>query len=83
MKAINAMLQSHKLSCITRRKGNFVCSCGRDQAAESELAAMQARIEKLEAVRKAAQSHMDFHGKPKGISKTNDDLLDALAECGK
>jgi len=44
---------------------------------------MQARIEKLEAVRKAAQSHMDFHGKPKGISKTNDDLLDALAECEK
>ena len=48
---------------------------------EETNAAMQARIEKLEAVRKAAQSHMDFHGKPKGISKTNDDLLDALAEC--
>ena len=51
-----------------------------EKAAEI-FAAMQARIEKLEAVRKAAQSHMDFHGKPKGISKTNDDLLDALAEC--
>ena len=53
------------------------------ETAAAELAAMQARIEKLEAVRKAAQSHMDFHGKPKGISKTNDDLLDALAECDK
>ena len=51
--------------------------------AEREVAAMQARIEKLEAVRKAAQSHMDFHGKPKGISMTNDDLLDALAECNE
>jgi len=49
--------------------------------AEREVAAMQAWIDTLEAVRKAAQSHMDFHGKPKGISKTNDDLLDALAEC--
>ena len=47
------------------------------------IAAMQARIEKLEKVRKAAQTHMDFHGKPKGISKTNDDLLDALVECNK
>ena len=49
--------------------------------AEREVAAMQAWIDTLEAVRKAAQSHMDFHVKPKGISKTNDDLLDALAEC--
>lgn len=47
-KAINAMIQTHKLSCITRRKGNFVCSCGRDQA-EIELAAIQTRIDTLEA----------------------------------
>ena len=51
--------------------------------AAAELTAMQARFDTLEAVRKAAQSHMDFHGKPKGISKTNDDLLDALAECNE
>jgi len=53
------------------------------QEAIEHLAAMQARIKKLEAVRKAAQSHMDFHGKDRGISKTNDTLLDALAECEK
>ena len=51
--------------------------------AAADFTAMQERIEKLEKVRKAAQSHMDFHGKPKGMSKTNDDLLTALAECGK
>lgn len=45
------------------------------------ITAMQARIKVLEKVRKAAQSHMDFHGKDRGVSKTNDTLLDALFEA--
>ena len=53
-KAISAMIQSHKLSCISRRKGSFVCSCGRDQA-DQELTAMQARIEKLDALQTIAE----------------------------
>ena len=75
-KAINAMIQTHKLSCITRRKGNFVCSCGRDQA-ESELASLKKELDSLRSIIEETIEALEEHNLTRTLQAIKSDYEDA------